>query len=383
MIKTYSKLIAVLSILCPLSLFAQVNDAQIIPFQAGTPATAADMNQNIDELTRAINENTAQLQALQEQMSIIASVINLAEPTLQENLSGSVYKLGILEIGHGVSDVLAGEYRTQLMRDSIWGESGTLTLNANNTASLVLNGQQSEALLNLGSGVPAADPSAETPSYGDVSLSSFPPESETIAGTWSLAGNVLSVVLGIDTQTFNVSIDGNTLLHTFTDSEPDGTMTVRYAGMDLGIRISKPQPNIEVEIDADVFENPDWNVIPILATNSGAPHSIFDGPGSGSQSGIESFRASAASNGRKIYIKNTGTSDLTLGSSALQQTQGGGLSLQNQGGPITIAPNTEFELTITDTVFDETAVTATDLGAIYLMTNDPDTPTFIVNISSR
>ena len=353
--KTPVRSIVAVSLLSSLSLTAQV--AQ---FQPGTPARAADMN----ALVTAINNNTAQLKALQDQMSIVASVTNLPQPTLQQNLAGSVYHVGILETAHGTSTSLNGEQRTRLMRHTLFGETGTLTLNTDNTVTLTLAGKESEANLTLLSGVPTADPANETPSYGSVSQTQFV-ENETLTGTWSVAGNVLTLNLDGDTETFSVSVDGNTLFNSAADTNNDNPNITMYSvGLDVGIRIHKPQPNILVRFRKRIVDRYEWTE----ATNNGDPYRLI----------IDMY---TLANNDKLFIKNTGGANLVLGSRLMIQTQGTGLLVAPQSSPITIPPNTEIEIVVTQSSLPPLYGTE-DIASIYFMSNDPDTPTLIANISS-
>lgn len=351
--------IIAVSLLSSLPLTAQVNQSQIIPFQAGTPARAADMNQNIDELIRAVNENTAQLKALQDQMSIIASVINLPQPTLQQNLAGSVYKLGIMETGIGASSHRNGLTEIGNMRHNMFNESGDLTLNVDGSASYAFNGKEREFLLDINSGFHADDPNSPFPAIIDVNVSNSGTwnEVDTITGTWSVSGNVLTLNVDGDTETFFVSTDGNSLLNNAIDADNgDPNITMHSSSLDVGIRISKPQPNLEVQIDSVSGGH-----VHIDPPNNGTPFLNND------------------TNGKLIVIKNTGTGNLVLGSSALIQDPGGDFTFAGQTGSVTIAPGAEHSIEFVNPLSQGS--TRKD-AAIYLMTNDPDTPTFIYNFYS-
>jgi hypothetical protein len=356
--KTQLRSIIAVSLLSSLHLTAQVDQAQIVPFQAGTPARASDMNQNIQTLITAINNNTAQLQALQNQMSIIASVTNLPQPTLQQNLAGSVYHVGILEIAHGTSSTRTGLTEIGDMRHTIFGETGTLTLNTDNTLTITLVGNESTANLTINSGFDETDPTNPFPLIMDVNVAQEGfPETETLTGTWSLAGSVLTLDLDGDTETFSVSVDGNTLFNSSTDTNNDDpNITLHDVSVDVGVRISKPQPNIEITVESTT------GTLIFNPANNGASEELND------------------TNTKVIVIKNTGNGNLVLGSSAMIQDAGGDFMLTSQTGSVTIAPGAEYTTLELDNPLTQGS-TRKD-AAIYLMSNDPDTPTFIVNIHS-
>lgn len=336
-------------------MIAQVDEAQIIPFQAGAPARAADVNQNIQTLITAINNNNAEIKLLREQLALVPSKINLPQPTQQQNLAGSIYHVGILEAAHGTSTTLNGEQRTRLMRHMLFGETGTLTLNTDNTVTLTLAGKQSEADLTLLSGVPAADPTNESPSYGSISQAEFV-ENETLTGTWSLAGSVLTLVLDGDTETFSVSVDGNTLFNNGADTDTDDpNITMHSVSMDVGVRISKPQPNIYV-----FFKRSDGVEMPLL--NDGTKYILNSG-------GTSTF---------KIHMRNTGTSDLIVGSQAVIRTSGNNDLVMTSSNRV-LAPGEDQWVLVTDNVSGGLDSEA----SVYLMSNDTDTPTYIVNVNSN
>lgn len=348
--KLSRKIITIISLLLPLGISAQVDESQIIQFQAGTPARAADMNQTIQALITTINNNNAEIKALRDQLTLVPSKVNLAQPTLQQNLAGSVYHLGILEAAHGTKTTTDGaQQTTRLMRHALFGETGTLTLNADSTLTLGLTGAMRELDLILLSGV-------NTPSYGTTSQFGAP-ETENLTGTWSLAGSVLTLNLDGDTETFSVSVDGNTLINNGSDTENDDpSITMHTVSMDVGVRISKPQPNIEVVVESGP------GVLVFTPINNGVSEGVND------------------TNAKHIVIKNTGTGNLVLGSSAMIQETGGDFTFTKQTGSVTIAPNTEYRMLELVNPLSQGG-TRRD-AAIYLMTNDPDTPTFIVNVHS-
>jgi hypothetical protein len=341
-----------------------VDEGQIIDFQAGTPARAADMNQTMQELISAINDNAAEVKALREQLSIVASKVNLPQPTLEQNLAGSVYRVNSLEAGHGTSSVRTGLTEIGRLRDSVFAESGTLTLNANNTLSYAFAGSANEAEVFVNSGFSAEDPNSQFPVIMDVNVSQADfPENDTLPGTWALAGNVLTLTLDGEDETVAVSVDGNTLLLGGTDSFVDGGLNMFEASMAVAVRVSKPQPNIEVRVEIRSTAAPYPWILESNPENNGAAELINQNNGQ-----------------YRIVISNTGTGDLVLGSSIMIQDTGGDFSFPNQNAPITIAPGTEYTgLVLTNPV--SSGSNRRD-AAIYLMSNDPDTPTFIYNIYS-
>lgn len=351
---------AVLSgLLLSSQIFAQVDETQIIPFQAGTPARAADMNQNIQTLITAINNNTAQIKSLREQLSIVPASINLAQPTLDQELAGSVFRMAIVESAVGGSRDRNGLTEIGNLRHKVFGEDASITLNADHTLSLTTNSRERESNLDINSGYDAADPSNPFPLIIDVNVLTDldTVESPTFSGTWSVSGQVLTLNYDGESETYSVSVDGNTLLAQGSDVDNDDpNITMVSVGMDVATRIHKPQPNIE--IDVETF----GGLLDFNAVNNGPSELVND------------------TNTKTFKIKNTGSANLIIGSSSLIQEAGADFTFTKQHGPITIAPNSESTLLKLDNPLTQGSNRKD--ASVYIMTNDPDTPTFIVNIHS-
>lgn len=343
---------------------ASVNENNVVDFQAGQPACAADVNQTIQALVDAINDNTAQIAALQDQVSIIASVVNLAQPTLQQELEGSVFQFASLDVGAGATQVRNGLTEIGTMRHAIYYEAGTLTLNSDGTLDFSSDFRERETNLSINSGFDQLDPSNPFPLIMDVDVSDDIDESGTfsIAGTWSLIGQELHLTIDGENEVLHVSTDGTTILSQNTDMDTGSNVDTLFISMVVGIRTYKPQPDIHVKID-----NTGNSPAIIDAENNGTPFHLFS-------------QGANVGDGRHIYIENTGDVDLILGSRALIQPTDSAFSMEAQSGPVTIAPNTEISIRIDS---DMPALgEPEDTAAIYLMSNDPDTPTFIVNVKS-
>lgn len=374
------KLIAIASLLSPMSISAQVDQAQVIPFQAGTPATAADMNQNIQALIAVINSNNAEIKALRDELALVPSnaqvesikeelalvptKLNLPQPTLQQEMSGSVYRLGSISASLGTKESATGSD----MRNKIHAAEGYLTLKSDGSMTLAIDQRERLVDTNVINGREGAitDGNGDEVKFPIFTAASFYtedlPENDPFDGTWSLAGRTLTLGLGGDAVTFFVSVDGSTLFNNEKDLSTDFGFSMYSFNMAVGVRISKPQPNILVRID-NTGSSPDI----IDAVNNGTPSHLIKG---------------SSTNGRRIYVRNTGDADLVLGSRTVIHTQGGGMSIPPQTGTISIAPNTEISIPVTD-INIPTISEQEDLAGIYLMSNDSDAPTFIVNIKSK
>lgn len=353
--KTMNKLIAIVGLLCPMGISAQVDETQIIPFQAGTPATAAHMNQTIQALIATINSNNAELKLLRQELALVPTTVNLPQPTLEQDIAGSVYRLGYFSVEAGNNNFIRdGDYKVQNIRHTINNGEIILTLNTDGTLTLQLDEHEREMNLYIlryePSGATVLSDGTVSSERGDF------PTVETINGTWSVAGNILTLNLGGDAETLFVSPDGNSVFNNENDTYVDNGLNMFGANLFMGVRISKPQPNIEVH-----FPVPGEITSTIVVVNNDDPVKFDD------------------TNPRTITIKNTGNGNLVLGSSALIQDVGGDFTFPTQDAPVSIAPNTEFTLQVTNP--HDQGNNRQD-GKVYLMTNDPDTPTFILNIYS-
>lgn len=96
------------------SLLSQVNESQVVQFEAGTPAKAAEVNQNFQALVDAINANA----------TAIAAIVSGAGTTLEESLGGSTYQFVGLGTGTGATSTNLGDHPLNVVA----GLNATLTL---------------------------------------------------------------------------------------------------------------------------------------------------------------------------------------------------------------------------------------------------------------
>jgi len=231
-----------LSFFGSISVFAQVAEEQVISFEAGTPATAADMNQNIQALIAAINENHTQIEALQEQVGMLTELVNQPTQSLEEQITGSSYHVVNYRVSHGSSSGsrLLGDSTLleRAVRQTLLGEGGTLTLNADQTINFSLAGTEKELSLYL---TEVRDSDGAFSRFSAQRTTLVENNNDTITGTWSLTGQVLNLNLVFDEEeegvAFQVSVDGNNLVMLLNQTEvDDGGMRVESMSLVTGTR---------------------------------------------------------------------------------------------------------------------------------------------------
>jgi hypothetical protein len=206
--KSILKTLTLIASFSTLSLTADtVDTGQVVTFNAGDPATAADMNQTIQALVTAINDNAAALAA--------------SNTTLLEKVSGSTYKwvsmsLEFAKLSDNQSPDL-GISNQAVALDSI------ITFNADLTLDETFNFRE-----------------WKVQTLGGISSSETLDLNVTENGvsTWSLAGNTISF---IDT-TGTVSLDGNVIIISeyidLSDTDYYTTSTTREVTLGVLVKIS-------------------------------------------------------------------------------------------------------------------------------------------------
>ena len=147
--KTLPKLAQVMSLALPGLLLADpVNETQVITFQAGQPACAADMNQTVQALIAAVNDNAARIAELEAQL-------RRAQRPLSAKVLGSSYQIYSYEAGlgevsttqnvGGPGSIVANTHGK--LGHSSFIETGTLVLNIDGTASLTASSFEREVYM--------------------------------------------------------------------------------------------------------------------------------------------------------------------------------------------------------------------------------------------
>jgi hypothetical protein len=165
----------------------QVDTESITIFEAGTPASATDMNDTIGELIRVINEQAVLLDSLSEQ-------------TTTTSVAGRTYKL--IEFGVTLETQLNSNTTSLLTnaRNSVI----TLTFNEGGTVSGSTSFVENEGIVSV-----TETTIDETTSFAtDVQLQGPTGDTENFGGSYRKTGNSVSA-LGL---TFYVSSDGNSIV---------------------------------------------------------------------------------------------------------------------------------------------------------------------------
>lgn len=219
MLKSAS-LLSMSALLITLSLTADtVDNAEIVTFTAATPAKADDVNQTIQELVSAVNDNAARVATLEGQVATLQSEVGTLEtqvaaleatPTLLSILTGSSFTVYSHEVGVGASS--DGEQHG-ILNSFVFGESaqyqlgigGVLSVGAvyveRGTAVRVNHHQLDPAFLSGQNQEGVTQVTIDT----DINATGF----DIFSGTWSLSGSTLTVTYDGDTETYLVTPDGN------------------------------------------------------------------------------------------------------------------------------------------------------------------------------
>lgn len=196
--------------LLTLSLTADtVDNAEIVTFVAGDPACAADVNQTIQELISAINDNNAQIAALEARVVALETT-----PTLLSIVSGSSYTVYSHEVGIGASSDTDGH---GILNSFLGAETAIYTLESN--GDLTVSYDYSERFTALRANHHQLDP-AFLDGQNQEGVSQVVLDNDVIdngsgsdtEGNWSLSGSTLTVNWDGDTEEFLVSPDGNMIL---------------------------------------------------------------------------------------------------------------------------------------------------------------------------
>ncbi len=184
------------AVLIALSLSADtVDNAEIVTFTAATPACAADVNQTIQELVSAINDNNAQIAALE------ARIAALEAPTLSAILTGSTFTVYTIETGVGAT---SGAGSAGILNAFVGGDTSIFTLSAGGILSVSYDFTERATTLDV-----------EQNLFGDedniVTIQTDIQDSGTgtDTGTWSLSGSTLTISYDGDTDEYLVTPDGN------------------------------------------------------------------------------------------------------------------------------------------------------------------------------
>jgi hypothetical protein len=354
-----------------------VDEEQITLFQAGDAASADDVNQNFQVLIDAINNNAAKLQELNDNIAKLPAAFVHPQPTLSDNISGSSYKVFTHESGIGIESTttLTGgspivRHTWQDLVHTVFSEASTVTLNSDGTFAIDFVGVERELLAST-----FAIHDVDSPDFAqiqslDVRVVFDDLEADTIIGTWSLSGQELSVTFpadgedGPETEILFVSPDGNVIMLGNQDKGTfgDTSLEVLRSTVVMGVRTHQPEPDVNIQID-NTGNSPDR----IDALNNTTPFHVFKSP-------------AGVLDTKRIYIENNGDANLEVTSIALIQEPGSGFGVEELVGTLTLAPGAEQSVEITSIVppinFDATA-------AVYVFTDDPDSPTFIVQVRSE
>lgn len=334
-----------------------VDPNAITTFQAGQPACAEDVNQTIQALITAVNDNAARVAELE------AALRNAHRP-LVDLVTGSTYKIYIQSSAIGEIETNTPENNAETPvvsftegRLGFWSfvELGTITLNSGGTASFEFDGHEREVYLDTFASHDEDSPSV--PRIDTVSLSTPIDDAEidVIPGTWSLNGQSISVVFDGDTTVFTVSPDGENLMlgEKSVENVPGagGTLSLLEAGMGMGVRTNPPKVFVET-FDGTPYPN-------------NGPTIDFDAP-----QGESVFQS--------LRIVNLGDSDLTNMSLDITPFEGPGQIyeiVKGLDGP-TLGPGEQVLITIR---FTDTS-TGNQYATFEIDSDDPATPTFEVNL---
>lgn len=171
---------------------SEVDSGQITTFESGTPARASEVNNTLQALIDAINDNAARIEALEA-----ASERNVAGRTYALRGNGVIFIGGPNDsYGDGFGNASAGTFL----------DSGTVTFAADGTLSLSLTFYEGEIGMNDGG------------LYQDGAEA----ENWEASGTWTQSGSDLTLVIpGEDVVELMVSKDGSTVILAEFDAGAD------------------------------------------------------------------------------------------------------------------------------------------------------------------
>lgn len=176
------------------ALAGEVDAAALNTFEAGTPAVAAEVNDNFTALISAINDNAARIAAL--------------EDAVPDSIAGNWSMVG-LNLELAADSGTATDFSATYSDITLDGEFGSFTFDPAGTFTGTLNATQ----VRLAARIFCQDNSAQ--SIPDECVNEFEPEtantSESISGTWTEDGN--SVTLALDSgETITLRKGGDDLL---------------------------------------------------------------------------------------------------------------------------------------------------------------------------
>lgn len=218
-----------------------VDNAQIVTFVAGDPACAADVNQTIQELVSAVNDNAATIAALEAQVAALQ-----VTPTLLSIISGSTYTVYSHEVGIGASSDLDGH---GILNNFLGAETAIYTFESN--GDLTVSYDYSERFTALRANHHQLDPvflsgqnqegvSQVVLDNDVIDNGSGDNSGSAIGDSWSLSGSTLTVNWDGDTEEFLVSPDGNMILSGAAELDDEaltpGGPLVTNADIVIGIR---------------------------------------------------------------------------------------------------------------------------------------------------
>jgi hypothetical protein len=200
--------VASLTTLCAEPTPPAVDTESITVFEAGTPATATDMNDTIGELIRVINEQAVLLETATTSVAELTVAINeqavlldaLREQTTTTSVAGRTYKL--IEFGVTLETQLNSN-TTSLLTNARNGVV-TLTFNEDGTVSGSTSSVENEGIVSVTETTIGGTTSFAT----DVQLQGPTGEPESFSDSYIQTGNTVSA-LGL---TFYVSSDGNSIV---------------------------------------------------------------------------------------------------------------------------------------------------------------------------
>jgi hypothetical protein len=336
-----NNVLALISPIFALSAFADpVDNAQITTFQSGTPATAADINQNFQALIDAINDNAVRIAQLE-------AAARIPGRTLLEQVSGSVYQFYVSELGTGTASALNGTSPNQSSNKALYlwafGEQGTLTFNTDGTLSFSSNFREREIeVTTQGSYDGSVTPAYEQVNTVKIEKSLDDTDTAAEVGTWSLSGQDLTFITDGESTVLKVSPDGETLMlgesSDSTAGSPFGTdIGMLSVSTILGTRINPMNLNLE----------------------------NFDGSDYAHQSNY------TAETGESVTLRlvNLGDSDLTSLSLAVT----GGLSITNGLSATSVGPGAHQLITVTY---------SGGTAKLTITSDDTDTPSYEINFQN-
>jgi len=362
--KTPTSLIPLVLCGLPTMSFADpVDEGQVTEFEAGQPACAADVNQTIQALITAVNDNAARVAELE------AALRNAHRP-LQDMVSGSTYKFYSQTVGNGADEQytsgpnpefdIAGTTQGAL---ALWSyyEVGEVVLNDNGTASLTTDNHERELYLTTFGTNYVGDLSTTLVSQVDLINDLDDTQVSVESGTWVLSGQTLTLTFGAgedeEEAVFTVSPDGESLMMGGKETENlsygSTTIPLLEGSFAMGVRVNPPDLFVET-FDGTPYPNNG----PTIDFPADYTESVF----------------------RSVRLINLGDSDLTNMTLDITPFEGPGQIyeiVKGLDGP-TLGPGEQVLITMRFTDTNEGGGNA--FATLEIDSNDPDTPNFEVNL---